>query len=95
LLIKNNDKMNEKYVQKLQGAFFTPPHYVRFSTEMVNNAITQSRKEGYDDYVIIDRCAGVGNLQSQFTHENEKHMILGTINEAEASILELCDISCC
>lgn len=83
-LILNNDKMNEKYVQKMQGAFFTPPRYVKISTQYVLNAIKQSKKEGFDDYVLIDRCVGVGNLESQFDRSVYSHMILGTINEAEA-----------
>lgn len=82
-LILNNDKMNEKYVQKVQGAFFTPAQYVKISTQYVMNAIEQC-KEYYDDYVIIDRCAGVGNLESQFENEIYPHLILGTLNEAEA-----------
>ncbi|MCI7076280.1 hypothetical protein [Campylobacter sp.] len=83
-LILNNDKMNEKYVQKMEGAFFTPPRYVKISTNYVLNAIENSKKLGYDDYVIIDRCAGVGNLESQFDEEIFSHLILGTINKAEA-----------
>ena len=83
-LILNNDKMNEKYVQKMEGAFFTPPRYVKISTQYILNAIQNSKKDGFDDYVIIDRCAGVGNLESQFNEEIYSHLILGTINEAEA-----------
>lgn len=83
-LILNNDKMNEKYVQKMEGAFFTPPQYIRISTQYVLNAIKNSKKDGYDDYVIIDRCAGCGNLESQFDEKIYSHFILGTINKAEA-----------
>lgn len=83
-LILNNDKMNEKYVQKIEGAYFTPPQYVKISTQYVMNAIKQSIEDGYDDYVIIDRCAGVGNLESQFEKDIYPHLILGTLNEAEA-----------
>ena len=83
-LILNNDRMNEKYVQKMQGAFFTPSKYVKISTQYVNNAIKLAKEDGYDDYVIIDRCTGVGNLESQFEQGVYSHMILGTINEAEA-----------
>ncbi|MGP1484538.1 MAG: hypothetical protein ACTTJC_00300 [Campylobacter sp.] len=83
-LILNNDKMNEKYVQKIEGAFFTPPKYIKISTEYVLNAIQRAKEDGYDDYVIIDRCAGVGNLESQFDKTIYPHLILGTINEAEA-----------
>ena len=75
--------MNEKYVQKMEGAFFTPPRYIKISTKYVMNAIEQSKKDGYDDYVIIDRCAGVGNLESQFNEDIFSHFILGTINYAE------------
>lgn len=82
-LILNNDKMNEKYVQKMEGAFFTPSRYVKISTEYVLNAIKNSKKDGFDDYVIIDRCAGVGNLESQFDKDVYSHLILGTINQAE------------
>lgn len=89
-LILNNDKMNEKYVQKTEGAYFTPSQYVKVSTKYVMNAIEHALRSeqegggGYDDYVIIDRCAGVGNLESQFPEEVYPHLILGTINEAEA-----------
>ena len=83
-LILNNDKMNEKYVQKEQGAFFTPTRYVTISTNYVLQAIQNSIKDGYDDYVIIDRCVGVGNLESLFSENIYSHLILGTINEAEA-----------
>lgn len=83
-LILNNDRMNEKYVQKMQGAFFTPPRYVKISTQYVYNAITDAYKMGYDNYVIVDRCAGVGNLESQFDEDVYSHLILGTLNEAEA-----------
>ncbi len=83
-LILDNDKMNEKYVQKIEGAYFTPPQYVKISTKYVMNAIEQSKKQGYDDYVIVDRCAGVGNLESQFSEEIYSHLILGTLNDAEA-----------
>lgn len=82
-LILNNDKMNEKYVQKLEGAFFTPSRYVKISTKYVMEAIEDSEKD-YDDYVVIDRCAGVGNLESQFEPHVYPHLILGTINQAEA-----------
>ncbi len=83
-LILNNDKMNEKFVQKNEGAFFTPPQYVKRSTTYIENAIEQSIKDGYDDYVIVDRCAGVGNLESQFKEDVYSHLILGTLNDAEA-----------
>ena len=82
-IILNNDKMNEKYVQKMQGAFFTPSKYISKSTQYVLNAIKKSKEDGYDDYVIVDRCAGVGNLESQFDKSVFSHFILGTINEAE------------
>lgn len=82
-LILNNDKMNEKYVQKIEGAYFTPPKYIKYSTQYVLNAIEDSKKDGYDDYVIVDRCAGCGNLESQFDEEIYSHFILGTINDAE------------
>lgn len=83
-LILNNDKMNEKYVQKMEGAFFTPPRYVKISTQYVLNAIKNAKNDGFDDYVIVDRCAGVGNLESQFDEKIYPHLILGTLNEAEA-----------
>lgn len=83
-LILNNDKMNEKYVQKMEGAFFTPPRYVKISTQYILNAINNAKNDGFDNFVIIDRCAGVGNLESQFDEKIYSHLILGTINEAEA-----------
>jgi len=88
-LLNNNEKMNEKSLQKIQGAFFTPERYVKISTNMLKHAIKESKKAGYDDYVIIDRCAGSGNLEQYFDKEMFKHLIVGTINEAEKDIFEL------
>lgn len=67
----------------MEVAFFTPSRYVKISTEYVLNAIKNSKKDGFDNYVIINRCAGVGNLESQFDKDVYSHLILGTINQAE------------
>ena len=88
-IILNNDKMNERMIQKYQGAFFTPHKYAEIAKDMVESAIKNIKKDGYEDYVIIDRCAGVGNLEAVFDEKYFNHMILGTLNEGETLVANI------
>lgn len=55
------DLLNDPMEQKKIGAFYTPMEYARKSCELVKEAIDRVPKG--NDYVIIDRCAGTGNLE--------------------------------
>ena len=55
------DLLNDPTEQKKIGAFYTPMEYARKSCELVIDAI--KRVPAGNDYVIIDRCAGTGNLE--------------------------------
>ena len=59
------DKLND-YVERADlGAFYTPVPYAEKSNELVYDAIRRAQNDpNTDDYVIIDRCAGTGNLES-------------------------------
>lgn len=58
------DKLND-YVERADlGAFYTPMPYATKSNELVYDAIRRFQKSGNDDYIILDRCAGTGNLES-------------------------------
>ncbi|MDE8133658.1 hypothetical protein PT114_08835, partial [Erysipelothrix rhusiopathiae] len=58
------DKLNPSFMQKDLGAFFTPPEtYGKKSRELVWEAIRRHQKSGNSDYIILDRCAGTGNLE--------------------------------
>jgi type I restriction-modification system DNA methylase subunit len=75
--------LGSSLLQKQLGAFFTPSHYVEISTKYVRDAITRSKQLGYKDYLIIDRCAGTGNLERFLTPEELSHCILNTIDYTE------------
>lgn len=55
-----NDKLNKKDL----GAFYTPMPYAKKSAEMVLEAVNKALKKGKKDYIILDRCAGTGNLET-------------------------------
>lgn len=59
------DKLND-YVERADlGAFYTPVPYAEKSNELVYDAIRRAQNDpNTNDYVIIDRCAGTGNLES-------------------------------
>lgn len=58
------DKLND-YVERADlGAFYTPMPYATKSNELVYEAIRRFQQSGNVDYVILDRCAGTGNLES-------------------------------
>jgi hypothetical protein len=59
------DLLNDKQHKKELGAFYTPPVYCLKALELVRKAIKQIPKG--NDYVIVDRCAGTGNLEEFLT----------------------------
>jgi len=81
------DCLGGKELKKRLGAFFTPDEYVKEkSTNYLRNAIKRVPK-GYD-YIILDRCAGTGNLQKFLTKEELSHCILNTYVYAEWTTLK-------
>ncbi len=83
------DILNDPATQKDLGAFYTPPLYVKKATELVKKAIERV-PEG-NDYVIIDRCAGTGNLEMYLEDIDEKvlsHVIISTYELKEWMVLK-------
>lgn len=79
------DKLNDDIQKKNLGAFYTPTEYAVKSLELVREAI--SRVPNGNDYIILDRCAGTGNLELLLTDEEKKHAILSTIEYYEYKVL--------
>lgn len=77
------DELNDPQSQKVLGAFYTPDRYVKISTEYVKDAIKKVKEQGFEDYVIIDRVAGTGNLQKFLSPEELRHCILNTYEAKE------------
>lgn len=80
------DCLNPNLLQREQGAYYTPVAYVKEMQKMLLQAI-QEVPQGYD-YLIIDRCAGVGNLEEGLSDEILQHCILSTIEFNEYQILQ-------
>jgi type I restriction-modification system DNA methylase subunit len=75
------DCLNDRMHKKELGAFYTPPAYCKKATELVRKAISQIPKE--NDYIILDRCAGTGNLEEFLTDEELSHVIVNTFELKE------------
>lgn len=82
------DVLNDPTSQKVLGAYYTPDQYTKLATNMVREAIQNSKNEGYDNYIILDRCSGTGNLEKFFSDEELKHCILNTYETKEWLILK-------
>ena len=80
------DCLGAQSLKKRLGAFFTPDEYVKISTEYLRNAIERVPKNY--DYIILDRCAGTGNLEKFLTSEELSHCILNTYVYAEWTTLK-------
>lgn len=83
------DMLNDPMTQKKLGAFYTPPAYCKKATELVRQAI--ARVPAGNDYVIIDRCAGGGNLEMYLDDGGEdilSHCILSTYELKEWMVLK-------
>lgn len=79
------DRLNDTLQKKNLGAFYTPKLYAEKSLELVRQAI--SRVPLGNDYIILDRCAGTGNLESGLTDEELGHCIVSTVEYYEYKVL--------
>lgn len=74
-----NDLLNAKTLKKELGAFYTPALYCRKATELVRKAIKSIPKG--NDYIILDRSAGTGNLEEFLTDKNVKDITIGELDK--------------
>lgn len=79
------DRLNDFLNKKNLGAYYTPTPYAEKSVELVRMAIARVPKG--NDYVIIDRCAGTGNLERCLTAEEQQHCIVSTVEYYEYKVL--------
>ncbi len=79
------DRLNDEIQKKNLGAFYTPTLYAKKSVELVRKAI--QRVPDGNDYIILDRCAGTGNLEQQLSDEELSHCIVSTYEYYEYKVL--------
>lgn len=79
------DKLNHDLEKKNLGAFYTPPAYAEKSLDLLRIAIERV-PEG-NDYIILDRCAGTGNLILSLNPEELRHCVLSTVEYYEYKVL--------
>ena len=70
------DLLNDPATQKKLGAFYSPLAYCEKARELVQLAIDKV-PEG-NDYIILDRCSGTGNLEMVLSDEQLTHVIINT-----------------
>ncbi len=80
------DKLNDTIQKKNLGAFYTHKLYAEKSLELVRTAI--ARVPAGNDYIILDRCAGTGNLEAGLTDEELSHCIVSTVEYYEYKVLQ-------
>ena len=78
----------DRLLQKELGAFYTPNEYAKLSQKMLINYIEKVIKPKHKDYIIIDRCAGIGRLEEGLPDDILKHCILSTVEPNEYLILQ-------
>lgn len=90
------DRLNDNFLKKDLGAFFTPSLYANLSHNLVYEAIRRHQKSGNKDYIILDRCAGTGNLELDLNNNVPddiidkdilSHVILNTYEYYEYKVL--------
>lgn len=80
------DKLNDTLQKKNLGAFYTHQLYAEKSLELVRAAI--ARVPAGNDYIILDRCAGTGNLEAGLTDDELSHCVVSTIEYYEYKVLQ-------
>lgn len=87
------DCLNDRLSKKDLGAFYTPIPYAKKAAELVQIAVNRI-PEG-NDYIILDRCAGTGNLEAALIGLTDKdgdeligHCIVSTYEYYEYKVLQ-------
>ncbi|ADN68686.1 hypothetical protein [Mycoplasmopsis fermentans] len=76
------DHVGGSQSRKDRGAFFTPDKYSKKMQQYLNNFVNECKKDSVN-YLIIDRCAGSGNLEKGLSTEILKNTILNTFEFCE------------
>lgn len=79
------DCLNDKFLQKELWAFYTPDPYVKKAHELLRIAISKIPK--WNDYIILDRCAGTWQLENFLTEKELSHCVLSTYETWEWNVL--------
>lgn len=85
------DCIGPKSLKKRLGAFFTPQKYAIRSAKMVRQIIENTSEN--DEILIVDRCAGTGNLEEALLSElrvfsdDKYNLLLNTITYSERMTL--------
>ena len=89
---ENMDCLNDRLKKKDLGAFYTPKPYCKKAAELVKMAV--DRVPDGNDYIILDRCAGTGNLEEALEGIYDKngselisHCIVSTYEYYEYRVL--------
>lgn len=87
------DCLNDRLSKKDLGAFYTPIPYARKAAELVQMAV--DRVPDGNDYIILDRCAGTGNLEAALIGLTDKngddlieHCVVSTYEYYEYKVLQ-------
>ena len=73
-------------LKKNLGSFYTPEPYAEKAAELLLEAV--SRVPAGNDYIILDRCAGTGNLEAPLSEELLSHCILSSLENEEHELLK-------
>ena len=86
------DCLNDRLSKKDLGAFYTPEPYCQKAAELVEKAVARV-PEG-NDYIILDRCAGTGNLEAALCGRYDRngdelisHCVVSTYEYYEYKVL--------
>ena len=86
------DCLNDRLSTKDLGAFYTPVAYAKKAAELVQMAV--DRVPDGNDYIILDRCAGTGNLEAALIGLTDKngdelieHCVVSTYEYYEYKVL--------
>ena len=86
------DCLNDRLSKKDLGAFYTPVAYAKKAAELVQIAV--DRVPDGNDYIILDRCAGTGNLEAALIGLTDKngdelieHCVVSTYEYYEYKVL--------
>lgn len=87
------DCLNDRLSKKDLGAFYTPIPYAKKAAELVQMAV--DRVPDGNDYIILDRCAGTGNLEAALIGLSDKngddlieHCVVSTYEYYEYKVLQ-------
>ena len=81
-LLERRDSLIPYDERAFKGAFYTPLHIVDKAYDLLTQLLGKNWQR---DYIVVDMCCGVGNLETK--HSNPRNVFMSTLDQPDLDVM--------